>query len=92
MTSRATWERAAEKALKHCGYAQLRGNMEARLDAIFPLYERCAATSTERCLMFLFMACIEDDEDDRRIAQVPYPSYDRRKSAALKTASEEDET
>lgn len=64
MTDRATWERAAEKALLECnGYAQLQGDMRARLDAVVPWTERCCYTNdNERCLMFLFMACVEDDE------------------------------
>ena len=63
---RATWERAAEKVLEGCGFAELTGNMPARLDAMFPLCERFISTSAERperCLMLLFMACVEDDEE-----------------------------
>ena len=62
-TDRATWERAADGALLGIGYKRFRGNMRERLEVMFPIRDRCGSTNNERCLMFLFMACIEDDED-----------------------------
>jgi phage portal protein BeeE len=65
MTPRETWEMAAEHALTQGnGYAQLEGNMLARLDQMFPLNERRFCTYEERTMAFLFMACLEDDSCD----------------------------
>ena len=63
MNDRQTWERAADGALLGIGYRRFRGNMRKRLEVMFPIRERYSCTNSERCLMFLFMACTEDDED-----------------------------